>query len=91
MSVENKLEEVKGNRQEALQGLQEAQTRVQELTALIQRQSGAITALEELIELSNAEGHVTSTAPVHWSRRGHMAYRTGSISLCAWSGICRRS
>jgi len=55
MSVENKLEEVKGNRQEALQGLQEAQTRVQELTALIQRQSGAITALEELIGLSSAD------------------------------------
>ena len=55
MSVENKLEEVKGNRQEALQRLQEAQPRVQELTALIQRQSGAITALEELIGLSSAD------------------------------------
>ena len=62
MSVENKLEEVKGNRQEALQGSQEAPTRVQELTALIQRQSGAITALEELIELSKAEGTEDETS-----------------------------
>tara|TARA_R100000781_G_scaffold13650_1_gene11732 strand:- start:124 stop:327 length:204 start_codon:yes stop_codon:yes gene_type:complete len=54
MSVEDKLNELKGNRKEALQALQEAQTRVQELTALVQRQSGAITALEELIELSDA-------------------------------------
>ena len=54
MSVEDKLDELKANRKEALQALQEAQTRVQELTALIQRQSGAITALEELIELSDA-------------------------------------
>ena len=62
MSVENKLEEVKGNRQEALQGLQEAQTRDHQLTALIQRQSGAITALEELIELSKAEGTEDETS-----------------------------
>jgi len=55
MSVENKLEELKGNRQEGLQALQEAQTRVQELTGLIQRQSGAITALEELVGLSDAD------------------------------------
>jgi len=54
MSVEDKLDELKANRKEALQALQEAQTRVQELTALVQRQSGAITALEELIELSDA-------------------------------------
>ena len=54
MSVEDKLDELKANRKEALQALQEAQTRVQELTALVQRQSGAITALEELIELSGA-------------------------------------
>ena len=55
MSVENKLGELKGNRQEGLQALQEAQTRVQELTGLIQRQSGAITALEELVSLSDAD------------------------------------
>ena len=54
MSVEDKLDELKANRKEALQALQAAQTRVQELTALVQRQSGAITALEELIELSGA-------------------------------------
>ena len=55
MSVEDKLDELKANRKEALQALQEAQTRVQELTALVQRQSGAITALEELIGLSSAD------------------------------------
>ena len=48
-----KLEEMRNNRKEAIGALQEAQARVNELTALVQRQSGAITALEELRGLSD--------------------------------------
>ena len=54
-TVANKIDELTTNRQEALQMLQEAQTKVTELNALIQRQSGAITALESLQADASAE------------------------------------
>ena len=54
-AVADKIDELTNNRQEALQLLQEAQTKVTELNALIQRQSGAITALESLQEDASAE------------------------------------
>ena len=47
-TVADKIEELTTNRQEALKMLQEAQSKATELNALIQRQSGAITALESL-------------------------------------------
>ena len=54
-TVADKIDELTTNRQEALQMLQEAQTKVTELNALIQRQRGAITALEQLQADSSAE------------------------------------
>jgi hypothetical protein len=54
-TVADKIDELNANRQEALQMLQEAQSKATELNALIQRQSGAITALESLQEDASAE------------------------------------
>jgi hypothetical protein len=54
-TVADKLEELTTNRQEALKMLQEAQSKATELNALIQRQSGAITALESLQADASAE------------------------------------
>ena len=61
-TVANKIDELTTNRQEALQMLQEAQTKVTELNALIQRQSGAITALEQLQEDASAESDNDETS-----------------------------
>ena len=60
-TVVNKIDELTTNRQEALQMLQEAQTKVTELNALIQRQSGAITALEQLQQDASAESENDET------------------------------
>jgi len=54
-SVADKIDELTTNRQEALKMLQEAQSKATELNALIQRQSGAITALESLQADASAE------------------------------------
>jgi len=47
-TLTDKIEELQGNAQEASQALQAAQQRVIELQALLQRQTGALTALQEL-------------------------------------------
>ena len=60
-AVAKKIGELTISRQEALQMLQEAQTKVTELNALIQRQSGAITALESLQEDASAESENNET------------------------------
>ena len=44
-SLEEKIQEMQENAQEATQALQAAQQRVVELQALLQRQTGALTAL----------------------------------------------
>ena len=61
-TVVPKIDELTTNREEALQMLQEAQTKVTELNALIQRQSGAITALESLQEDASAESENDETS-----------------------------
>jgi len=61
-SVADKIDELTTNRQEALQMLQEAQSKVTELNALIQRQSGAITALESLQADVSAESENDETS-----------------------------
>ena len=61
-AVANKIDELTNNRQEALQMLQETQTKATELNALIQRQSGAITALEQLHEDASAESENDETS-----------------------------
>ena len=60
-AVADKINELTNNRQEALQMLQEAQTKVTDLKALIQRQSGALTALESLQEDASAESENDET------------------------------
>ena len=60
-TVLDKVDELTNNRKEALQMLQEAQTKVTELNALIQRQNGAITALERLQEDVSAESENNET------------------------------
>ena len=47
-SLEEKIQEMQENAQEATQALQAAQQRVVELQALLQRQTGALTALQGL-------------------------------------------
>ncbi len=61
-AVADKIDELTMNRQEALQMPQEAQTKVTELNALIQRQSGAITALESLQADASAESENDETS-----------------------------
>jgi len=61
-TVADKLEELTTNRQEALKMLQEAQSKATELNALIQRQSGAITALESLQADVSAESENDETS-----------------------------
>ena len=61
-TVADKIEELTNNRQEALQMLQEAQSKATELNALIQRQSGAITALESLQADASAESENDETS-----------------------------
>ena len=60
-AVADKINELTNNRKEELQMLQEAQTKVTELNALIQRQSGAITALESLQADASAESENDET------------------------------
>jgi len=47
-TLTDKIEELQQNAQEASQALQAAQHRVVELQALLQRQTGALTALQQL-------------------------------------------
>ena len=47
-TLEEKIQEMQANAQEATQALQQAQQRVVELQALLQRQTGALTALQQL-------------------------------------------
>ena len=61
-TVADKIEELTTNRQEALKMLQEAQSKATELNALIQRQSGAITALESLQADASAESENDETS-----------------------------
>ena len=61
-SVADKIDELTTNRQEALKMLQEAQSKATELNALIQRQSGAITALESLQADASAESDNDETS-----------------------------
>ena len=61
-TVADKIEALTTNRQEALKMLQEAQSKATELNALIQRQSGAITALESLQQDASAESENDETS-----------------------------
>ena len=55
MSVAEKITELRENQRATLERLQQAQGTVQELTALAQRQQGALMVLEELDQTAEQE------------------------------------
>jgi flagellin-specific chaperone FliS len=60
MTVLERKEQIQEEQQKAFEELQVAQNRVTELTALIQRQNGAITALQSVLDEESGD----STAEV---------------------------
>jgi|DEB0MinimDraft_12_1074336.scaffolds.fasta_scaffold210058_1 hypothetical protein len=63
MTVLERKEQIQEEQQKAFEELQVAQNRVTELTALIQRQNGAITALQSVLDEESSEnGAVTAEA-----------------------------
>ena len=62
-TLTDKIEELQQNAQEASQALQAAQQRVVELQALLQRQTGALTALQELQAERVADSNGTISGP----------------------------
>jgi hypothetical protein len=63
MTVLERKEQIQEEQQKAFEELQVAQNRVSELTALIQRQNGAITALQSVLDEESSEnGAVTAEA-----------------------------
>ena len=65
MNVRERKEQIQEEQKKAFEELQAAQNTVQELTALIQRQNGAITALQSVLDdqteqlRSESNGEVT--------------------------------
>jgi len=55
MTVRERKEQIQEEQKKAFEELQAAQNTVQELTALIQRQSGAITALQNVLDDQNEQ------------------------------------
>tara|TARA_R100001510_G_C7638560_1_gene196392 strand:+ start:363 stop:587 length:225 start_codon:yes stop_codon:yes gene_type:complete len=55
MTVKERKEQIQEEQKKAFEELQAAQNTVQELTALIQRQSGAITALQNVLDDQNEQ------------------------------------
>lgn len=55
MNVKERKEQIQAEQKKAFEELQAAQNTVQELTALIQRQNGAITALQSVLDEQNEQ------------------------------------
>jgi len=55
MNVQERKEQIQEEQKKAFEELQAAQNTVQELTALIQRQNGAITALQNVLDDQNEQ------------------------------------
>ena len=55
MNVQERKEQIQEEQKKALEELQAAQNTVQELTALIQRQNGAIVALQNVLDDQNEQ------------------------------------
>lgn len=55
MTVLERKEQIQEEQQKAFEELQVAQNRVTELTALIQRQNGAITALQSVLDEESSD------------------------------------
>lgn len=55
MNVQERKEQIQEEQKKAFEELQAAQNTVQELTALIQRQNGAIVALQNVLDDQNEQ------------------------------------
>tara|TARA_R100000353_G_scaffold153082_1_gene111605 strand:+ start:219 stop:443 length:225 start_codon:yes stop_codon:yes gene_type:complete len=55
MTVKERKEQIQAQQKKAFEELQAAQNTVQELTALIQRQNGAIVALQNVLDDQNEQ------------------------------------
>ena len=64
MTVLERKEQIQEEQQKAFEELQVAQNRVTELTALIQRQNGAITALQSVLDEESSENGVVASEAV---------------------------
>jgi hypothetical protein len=64
MNVKERKEQIQEEQKKAFEELQAAQNTVQELTALIQRQNGAIVALQNVLDDQNAQLHSESNGEV---------------------------
>ena len=64
MTVLERKEQIQEEQQKAFEELQVAQNRVTELTALIQRQNGAITALQSVLDEESGENGVVASEAV---------------------------
>ena len=64
MTVLERKEQIQEEQQKAFEELQAAQNRVTELTALIQRQNGAITALQSVLDEESSENGVVASEAV---------------------------
>jgi hypothetical protein len=64
MTVLERKEQIQEEQQKAFEELQVAQNRVTELTALIQRQNGAITALQSVLDEESSENGAVAAEAV---------------------------
>jgi len=64
MTVLERKEQIQQEQQKAFEELQIAQNRVTELTALIQRQNGAITALQSVLDEESGDSTAEVTEAV---------------------------
>ena len=64
MNVKERKEQIQAEQKKAFEELQAAQNTVQELTALIQRQNGAIVALQNVLDDQNEQSPSESNGEV---------------------------
>ena len=64
MNVQERKEQIQEEQKKAFEELQAAQNTVQELTALIQRQNGAIVALQNVLDDQNEQSPSESNGEV---------------------------
>tara|TARA_R100000030_G_scaffold46557_1_gene35167 strand:+ start:190 stop:414 length:225 start_codon:yes stop_codon:yes gene_type:complete len=64
MTVRERKEQIQEEQKKAFEELQAAQNTVQELTALIQRQNGAIVALQNVLDDQSEQLHSESNGEV---------------------------
>ena len=83
-TVDEKIADLRKNQQDTLSRIQQAQATMQELTALAQRQQGALMVLEELSTDSSKDEDDTGGG------RAYLADGNGDCSLRIRASLCRR-